>query len=332
MADVTSDSEVCARVWFLDVDKGDCTLLLDVGTRRAILVDCPSRHVETVARLLALESAVLDTVIVTHWDIDHYGGASRLALSPGIRRVLYNHDTLFAGPDSPKQLIRGTLKNFLNVPSPREVLGAAVIGQTGAVGSVSWEILAPTHSELTAAYVAQARNVASSVVDVRAPGLRLLIGGDAVGVTWDRLIRETDLKADILRWPHHGATLAGDEDERICKAMLAAVRPHLVIMSTDAVSSYGHPAWQSIRAAVDASSSVLCTEVTAGCFGYLSKNERNGPAARGAVHALTSRHCAGTVSIECRASTYTVSPSADEHEGRIAEWPSPLCRRKPADN
>ncbi|MGO9294537.1 MAG: ComEC/Rec2 family competence protein [Streptosporangiaceae bacterium] len=320
-----SEEGLLARVWFIDVGAGDCTLVIDVATKRALLVDCPSWHLRDVQRLLLDEQAILDTVIVTHWDLDHYGGAARLAVGLPVRRILYNHDTLFASEETPRSLIPTILKNFLNVPNADDVLESAEAGQSGAFGSVAWHILAPTHAEVTKAYVARRRNVASAVVDLRVAGLRVLIGGDAVGETWQRLLADAQLDADILRWPHHGADLANDGDGKIRDGVLDAVHPSYVVFSTGARNTHGHPS-AGIVERVAARSSVLCTQVTPACFGFISRADRMTSAARSMIEGLPSSYCAGTVYVECLADTYTLMPSSIEHGVRIEQWPQPLCR------
>jgi glyoxylase-like metal-dependent hydrolase (beta-lactamase superfamily II) len=73
-----SELALLAQIWFINVGTGDCTLIMDTATRHAVLVDCPTWGIRDVQRLLLDEDVILDTVIVTHWDLDHYGGASRL--------------------------------------------------------------------------------------------------------------------------------------------------------------------------------------------------------------------------------------------------------------
>lgn len=314
------------RVWFVDVGAGDCTVMLDVASRRALLVDCPTTHVDEVQALLSREGATLDTVIVTHWDLDHYGGASRLAVELPVNKVLYNHDTLF--PDergTPRIGIVSALKNFLNIPSADRILESAAAGKNGAVGEVRWNILAPNHAELTRAYAARKRNVASAVVDVSTPCLRIIIGGDAVAATWVRLLTAEDLRSDVLRWPHHGADLAGDDDGKIRDEVLEAVRPNLLIVSVGAEKPNGHPSAAVIKSAAG-SSSILCTQVTAGCFGHISRLARNSEEGRACISKLETRHCAGTVCIDCWEDSYSVRPDSAEHEMRIQNWPQPMCK------
>ena len=272
----------------------------------------------------ARRRCALDTVIVTHWDTDHYGGASRLAVALTANKVLYNHDTLFVSDDSPGHRIKSTLKNFFNIPMGQEVLESAAAGKEGTIGNVAWRILAPTHYELTKAYVSGRRNVASAVVEVRVPALKILIGGDAVGATWDRLLIEGSLKSDVLRWPHHGADLAGDRDGSIRDRVLATVDPALVIISTGATNLYGHPSELIARVAA-ARSSVMCTQVTAGCFGFFSKASRETTAAQTLMNGHREEPCAGTISIDCWDTTYQMSPSPSQHAIRVGMWPHSMC-------
>jgi len=320
------------RLWFVDVGQGDCTLVVDTETKRALLVDCPSWHVDRVRELLHKENASLDTVIVTHWDLDHYGGAARLAVDCSAARVFYNHETLFAADSRQSALIRTTLKHFRNVPRSDEVLNNAEAGQKGSIGHFSWEVLAPTHAELTAAYSEGKRNVASAVIDIHVPGLRILIGGDAVGATWHRLLGERDLVSNVLRWPHHGAELAGDNDGNLREAVLTAVNPDIVVISTGTSNRYGHPAHLVVSDAVSHGASVLCTQVTPGCFGYLSRAERNSDDGQSVVSQISSPHCAGTIEVECWAHTHTVAPSQANHRERVLSWPQPLCAAHKSHN
>jgi beta-lactamase superfamily II metal-dependent hydrolase len=314
------------RVWFVDVGEGDCTLMLDVASRRALLVDCPTTHVDEVQELLSREGATLDTVIVTHWDLDHYGGASRLAVGLPVNRVLYNHDTLFPDEYGTSRIgIVSALKHFLDIPSADRILESAAAGKKGALGEVRWNILAPNQAELTAAYVARKRNVASAVVDVSTPCLRILIGGDAVAATWVRLLAAKGLGSDVLRWPHHGADLAGDDDGKIRDEVLEAVQPRFLIVSAGAEKPYGHPSAAVIKSAAG-SSSILCTQVTAGCFGHISRLARNSEEARASIAELETRRCAGTVCIDCWEDSYKVRPDPAEHEMRVQNWPQPMCK------
>ncbi len=87
-----------SQVVFADVGQGDCRIVADFGSMQALVIDCPSGHVETVHKFLVAEGLRLSTLVVTHWDRDHYGGVARLAKKHQPESVHYNHDTLF--PDA----------------------------------------------------------------------------------------------------------------------------------------------------------------------------------------------------------------------------------------
>jgi beta-lactamase superfamily II metal-dependent hydrolase len=324
------DRQPSVRIWFMDVGKGDCTIVLDESTKNALVVDCPSKYVDRVREILDREQGTLHTCVVTHWDADHYAGVARLAVSLPITRVMYNHDTLFATDDSPPFAIRGALKGFLDIPKAPDVLGSATSGDAGNFGDVSWQILAPNHHELTMAYVARRRNVASAVVDISVPSARILIGGDAVGQTWNRLVSTYSLKADVLRWPHHGADLAGDPNGEIRDAVMNSVLPRYVIVSTDSTNTYGHPSNDVIRH-IRSDSVVMCTQVTAGCFGYLLREERESSEARQVISILENRLCAGTVRMDCFSDSYKIFPDTVEHLQRIRQWARPMCQLQPRE-
>lgn len=328
MSQSALEQQPSVRIWFMDVGQGDCTIVLDESTKNALVVDCPSKYVDRVREILDHEHGTLHTCVVTHWDADHYAGVARLAVSLPVTRVMYNHDTLFVADDSPPFAIRGALKGFLDIPKAPDVLGSATSGDAGNFGDVSWKILAPNHHELTMAYVARRRNVASAVVDISVPSARILIGGDAVGHTWNRLVSNYSLKADVLRWPHHGADLAGDPNGEIRDAVMDSVLPRYVIVSTGSTNTYGHPSSDVIRH-IRSNSVVMCTQVTAGCFGYLLRQDRESPEARQAISILESRLCAGTVRMDCFSDSYEIFPDTVEHLQRIEQWARPMCQLQP---
>jgi competence protein ComEC len=330
MSESALDHQPRARIWFMDVGQGDCTIVLDESTKNALVVDCPSKHVDGVREILEREQGILHTCVVTHWDADHYAGVARLAVSFPITRVMYNHDTLFATDDSPPFAIRGALKGFLDIPKAPDVLGSATSGDVGNFGDVSWQILAPNHHELTMAYVARRRNVASAVVDISVPSARILIGGDAVGQTWNRLVSNYSLKADVLRWPHHGADLAGDPNGEIRDAVMNSVLPRYVIVSTGSINTYGHPSSDVIHQ-IRSDSVVMCTQVTAGCFGYLLREQRESPEARQIINNLESQVCTGTVRMDCFSDSYKILPDTVEHLQRIRQWARPMCQLQPCE-
>ncbi|WP_336922864.1 ComEC/Rec2 family competence protein [Aquipuribacter sp. SD81] len=253
-----------AELYFIDVGQGDCTLMVDSLSRAALIVDCPSHAANRIAAFLRTNNLHLAAVLVTHWDRDHYGGVARLARSFLPPQVFYNHDTLFPEPPYGRSGIRSTLKTFLNLPPGS--LNPAAYPASGSVGSIKWRLLAPTHAEISSAYVKGRRNEASAVVEVLVGNVRILIGGDAVASTWSRLLSSGLGQASVLRWPHHGAELHGDPTLSIAKKLLSSTNPDATIVSVGAENTYAHPHLGVISAAASVSE-VACTQRTSGCSG-----------------------------------------------------------------
>jgi competence protein ComEC len=321
------DPQRLADIWFLNVGQGDCTVAIDRRTGHALVIDCPASKVNMLIDLLLREGARLHTVVVTHWDVDHYGGIGRAAAALGPVRVLYNHDTLFAEGEGSRSRIRSTLKQFLNLHHDGAALSAYRDGASVSVGVIRLDFLAPTQAEVTAAYVASSsgkRNIASAVACIRVGSLCVLIGGDAVAATWRRLLSsKRSLKAALLRWPHHGAMLHGDTHGTVRDDLLAAVSPDRLIVSTGSHNVYGHPAKGVIRSGTRAGALVMCTEVTPQCHTL-----HNGAVASGLAAAPRPRgaECAGDMKVTVSSEDYSVSPTAKAHANRVVGWSAPMCR------
>jgi len=87
-------------VAFLDVGQGDATVAIDTTARRAIVIDCPSWAIQHVSHLLALHHVQdVDSVIVTHYDDDHFSGIPQLVREYSPTVLYSNPDTLL--PEDP---------------------------------------------------------------------------------------------------------------------------------------------------------------------------------------------------------------------------------------
>ncbi|WP_165803782.1 ComEC/Rec2 family competence protein [Mycobacteroides abscessus] len=305
--------------FFLDVGQGDCTLVVDSATNSALLIDCPSSGVSTLLSYLKDNSIVLQTLIVTHWDYDHYGGVARVMDAVPTASVYYNVQFWNTNGNNPR--IRTTMKTFLDRDDAQSALRSAEVGAGGSVGdSVRWSLLAPTHAELTDASIKGNRNSGSVVVDIQAEGLRILIGGDAEESIWQRLLTEPllSLSADILRWPHHGALLG--TDGILGAKLIEAVSPKHVVISVGTNNVYGHPNQKTIQDAIT-TSRVLCTQVNRVCLA--TPHARNDAVVEGAV-PLTP--CAGTIVAQSLEGHLHVTPTTETHQQTIDSWPAPICQ------
>jgi competence protein ComEC len=206
-----------------DVGQGDA-LVLPVGDGRGILVDA-GPDVSDVDRCLdRLGIDELPLVLLSHLDADHVGGLAGALRGRAVGEVVSG--TLPPADD------RGPVVDELvrQAGSTRAVL---VPGDRRTVSGVFLEVLAPEPRRAT---IAAEANDLSLVVRVTVGGLRILLTGDLGAEVEARLLRDgTDLRADVLKVPHHGS---GDADPRF----LAATGARIALISVAADNSYGHPA------------------------------------------------------------------------------------------
>jgi competence protein ComEC len=110
-------------------------------------------------------------------------------------------------------------------------------------------------------------NNSSVVMRASTPAGRVLLTGDVeLEAQADLLSAGVDLRADVLKVPHHGSRYTAE-------AFLHAVRPRVAMISVGADNSYGHPSRQTVAALTSSGTRVLRTDrdgdvaVTAGADG-----------------------------------------------------------------
>jgi competence protein ComEC len=207
-----------------DVGQGDA-LVLPTGPGAAVLVDA-GPEVGPVDRCLdRLGIEDLPLVVLSHLDADHVGGLAGALAGRRVGAVATGalSPTDHRSDDLDAVLRRaGGVERVLLTPSERM-----------RMADVGIEILAP---EADRATVAVEPNDLSLVLRVTVRGLRVLLTGDLGAGEEARLVRAgLDLRADVLKVPHHGS---GDADPDF----LAATGARVAIITVGADNAYGHPA------------------------------------------------------------------------------------------
>jgi competence protein ComEC len=213
--------------WFLvacDVGQGDA-VVLSTGRHSAVVVDAgpDPRLVDGCLRRLGVREVPL--VLLTHLHADHVEGL------PGVlrgRRVGLVH----VGPvdaDVADQHARVTRwAAAAGVP-----LEAPALGEQRRVGDVRWRVLAPTR---TYRGTRSDPNNASLVLRVQVGPTSVLLTGDVEPEAQrDLLERGVDVRATVLKTPHHGSPHQEP-------AFLEAVGASVVLTSVGEGNGYGHPA------------------------------------------------------------------------------------------
>ena len=219
--------------WFLvvcDVGQGDA-VVLNAGPGRAVLVDVgpEPRAVDRCLRRLHVQEVPL--VLLTHDHADHVDGLAGVLRDRTVGQ-------LQVGPlDEPAQSAEqvASLARAAGVPVHRPS-----VGERRTAGPLTWEVLAPGRRF---AGTASDPNNSSLVLRLTVGPTTVLLTGDVEPEAQrDLLARGADVRADVLKVPHHGS----DAQE---PAFLEAVGADVALTSVGADNSYGHPSAGTLAAA-----------------------------------------------------------------------------------
>lgn len=205
-----------------DVGQGDA-LVLNAGGGAGVLIDAGPDPVAVDRCLRDLDVDRLPLVVITHLHLDHVGGLAGAVRGREIGQVLAGPlPDPVGGLDLAERSAR-RLHRVVRTPAP---------GSTLQVGAVRLEVLGPraafhgTRSD---------PNNSSLVLRATVAGVRVLLPGDAELEAQRALERSgADLRADVLKVPHHGSAYSDP-------AFLAAAHARVAVVSVGLHNDYGHP-------------------------------------------------------------------------------------------
>jgi len=188
------------------------TLVYDSGPRFSRESDAGHR---VLVPLLRAWGERVDTLMLSHRDSDHIGGAPAvLAMQPQAALLSSIEDS------HPLQALR---------PSQR-----CVAGQRWVWDAVVFEVLHPPADDYQRA---QKSNAMSCVLRIANGAGSVLLAGDIEQAQEQRLVASgMNLRADVLLVPHHGSKTSSSA------AFLDAVQPRLAIAQAGYRNRFGHPA------------------------------------------------------------------------------------------
>lgn len=205
--------EGTARITVLDVGQGLAVLvqtrghdlLYDTGPLYSAESDAGQRIVVPYLRALGIDR--LDTMVVTHADSDHSGGAGAVLAAVPVSRILSSLDDA-----------KGE---------------ACAAGQRWQWEGVRFEMLHPLPDDLPAKKI----NNRSCVLRVEARGKVMLLTSDIEARDESALLARdrAALRADVLLVPHHGSRTSSTPE------FVAAVAASDVIFPVGYLNRFGHP-------------------------------------------------------------------------------------------
>lgn len=213
--------------------EGDTVMLVDTGADPVLLAEC----------LTLLSVDHVDTLVLTHFDLDHVGGVP--AVEGRVGTVLHGPP----GGDADERMLAG-------LAAAGADLVRAERGYRGGLGDLEWTVLWPDRR------AASAGNDASLVLAVSGEGCHclssVLLGdlGQEAQVRMLALNRGSLTRlgvVDVVKVAHHGSA---DQSPQLYRALAA----RLGTIGVGEGNSYGHPAPSILQALREAGTQVARTD------------------------------------------------------------------------
>lgn len=218
------------RIEFLDVGQGDATLLRFPGGYN-LLIDCGS---EEAARFQLVPSFRrrginrINTLLISHFDVDHAGGALEVLQLLRVDRVLVGRDP--PQNDVGKAVVR--MIEAEEIPVGTLTMGDTIAGFPNTKALVLW----PPES-----YQAD-ENRRSIVMKLTYGETDVLFTGDISHIEEEMIRAAGDyLQSEILKVPHHGSKNSSS------RVFLELIKPDVALVSCGFNNPYGHPSRQVLR-------------------------------------------------------------------------------------
>ena len=212
------------ELFFLNVGQGDSELIV-MPQRVKLLIDAGpdnGRAVQQLDGIVPWHNRYIDLVMISHAELDHFGGLLDVLRRYTVGAVLYNGQ----GNDSQSFKELAALVREKRIPVLRLSEGDRIQYANDVV-----DILSAS---------GQSRNDGALVAKFTGDGVTALFTGDISAETEQWLIRNKQIAADIVKIAHHGSRFSSTEE------FLAAVHPRIAVIEVGK-NSYGHPTKEALQ-------------------------------------------------------------------------------------
>lgn len=216
---------------FLDVGQGDA-ILIQTPEYRNILIDAgpDGKVVEELSKKFNFFNQKIDLFILTHPDLDHYGGILDIFQKYPVRAVL------MTGIAVENQLYTAFLNELRNRNIP--ILYPESTRDLQISKNFFLDFLYPFEGQSLIGQEVKNRNDTSISLVIRDQNnkpLALLTGDAEEAEELDLLLSGQDFESPVFKLGHHGSRTSNSE------GMLSAISPQTVIVSAGIDNKFNHP-------------------------------------------------------------------------------------------
>lgn len=220
------------KIYFLDVDQGDSELVIFPGGVK-LLIDggMPNGKVLTnLERILGSRDRYIDLVLMTHPQLDHFGGLIDVMNRYRIGAFLWSgkEATIGAFADLQKSKEKNGIRDIILEKGDMLTHGVSRI-----------DVLSPTSDLLESREL----NDSTVVVELSSANAKALFTGDigfkSLNVE-EKIARSVSGPIDILKVPHHGSKYSSSD------RFLATIKSKLAFIEVGK-NSYGHPTEETLN-------------------------------------------------------------------------------------
>ncbi len=232
-----------------DIGQGD-GLVVRAADHAGVVFDAGPDPVEMGRCLDQLGIREVPLLVLTHFHADHVAGIDGVFAHRRVGQIWVS--PLAAPASEARQVTERAAGSQVPVASPR-------LGATATVGAIGLRVIGPVHAPTGFEPAgsdpeSSAQNDSSLVLMVTVAGVRLLFAGDVEPAGQAAILRAgSDVRADVLKIPHHGSARQDAE-------FFAATHARVAMVSAGRRNSYGHPAPRTLKLAQSLGMTVLRTD------------------------------------------------------------------------
>jgi competence protein ComEC len=218
-------------IHFLDVGQGDSELVIFPGNVK-ILTDAgpDSKVTRELEKISALADKYIDIAVITHPQLDHFGGFDYLLDRYRIGAFIYNGRSDTPGVQEWFDLVE-KIKDK-GIPLIRLGGGDGIKYSANRIDFMSPDSGLAQSAEL---------NDTGLVEIIKSGELRALFAADIDARIENYLVSRWNLQADILKVAHHGSKYSSS------RTFLESVNPKVAVIEVGGRNNYGHPAPEIVQ-------------------------------------------------------------------------------------